>query len=256
MRPITLTRLNQADVDLVEMGKHYGEAIRRLTVDVSPGFPTSTPGSGSVGGGSGGHGSSMTERLADRRHPELHDLYGLRSVPPVLVNVLDAELSGLAILGLVERLPRPAHRPAADIAWSRLAVHRLIYAASSIRDEDLGRHTVANVCGLARDGRLLAERWGYTPAVPAKAKPQLDDDDLAHDPTGEQCRSCLRAGRRDVRYRGDLCQWCYRFWRSEGFYPPPSIVAARASGKAITEQMVAPHRKAHRDRNTKKRKKR
>lgn len=39
-------------------------AFRNLR-EVQPGFPSTTPGNGSVGGGSGGHGESIVERMLD-----------------------------------------------------------------------------------------------------------------------------------------------------------------------------------------------
>jgi hypothetical protein len=53
------------------------------------------------------------------------------------------------------------------------------------------------------------------------------------------CTSCLRIGKVEPRYRGDLCRWDYDLCRAYVLTQPPiELVKARHEGKRITQQTV------------------
>lgn len=55
------------------------------------------------------------------------------------------------------------------------------------------------------------------------------------------------------RYRGDLCQWCYRFQLAERTLPPRDLLRAKEEGRKITTAMVDASLEVHRPRPTSKR---
>lgn len=244
--PQTIRILNECDMLLARIGTRYGTTIRRLTTDITPGFPTRTPGSGEPGGGHGGHGESATERLAGRNTPELDDLRDALELPAVIAKRTNRLAAGMTIViaNIPHNSPRATLR---QLVWSRWLIRQLLE-----QNRDVSSRRLDNVHHAIVRLDNITNRWGYTPHKPERP---TNPRTLADDATGELCRSCLRVGAREPRYRGDLCQWCYRFELTERFLPPTDILETRASGKTITENMVAPHRQAHRDRNKKRRRK-
>lgn len=95
----------------------------------------------------------------------------------------------------------------------------------------------------------ICQRWGYTPGVPSvpKARAEL----LAVDLTERWCTSHLRAGDRRARFRGELCEWCYRHgpllvatWAA----PPLELVRLHIDNGKVHAHEVEPFLKAERDR--------
>lgn len=237
MKTSMISVLNEIDCSLSEIIPLYDEAVRRLFDDVLPLFPSKTAGNGDPAGGSPGGGDSMTERSASRVLPELIDLDTLRDLPTRATRQIHLLLDDV---GHSASLPSYRRDPIRRLAWCRWAIRQII-AARDLVDLTLdGELAAKSLTALVVDGRLAARRWGYTPAEPTV--PKAAQTELAHDPTDNWCRSCLRAGVRAERYRVELCRWCYEFQRLEQFIPPLSIVRARADKRRITEAMVAPHR--------------
>jgi hypothetical protein len=254
MKPHTCTVLNRIDAELSEIIEGYDRALHRLEVEVTPGFPTSTPGNGSPPGGSGGRGTSVAERLmvAGQALFEVEDLGALMALPARLVADVHQLLTATGHVG--RRLP-PEHLGELSVgkrlAWCRWAVRQVIAGRDELDLDGAGEAAVEQLRRTAGDGRAVVRSWGYVTRRPHTAKPGRAE--LAHDATESLCRSCLRAGSRSTRYRGELCQWCWRFHQTEGFLPPVEIVTARAAGQRITEAMVAPHRAVHRKRQKQRR---
>ncbi len=245
--PHTHRILTECETLLARIGTRYGTTVRRLTTEVTPGFPAHTPASGEPGGGSSGPGNSRTERLAGLPHPELDDLHDALWLPYTIATYAERTARGLPVV-LADIPPGSPRATLRKLVWSRWLIRQLIEQPEhQVSLRHLKRLHPA-ICDLDR----IVTRWGYTPHRPS---PVVDARLLADDPTGELCRSCLRVGRRETRHRGDLCRWCYDFERSEGFPVPPPIIEARGNYDPITENMVVPHRQAHRDRTKKRRRK-
>lgn len=58
------------------------------------------------------------------------------------------------------------------------------------------------------------------------------------DPT-QWCTHHLHAHISEIRYRGDLCRWCYDFKATHRVLPPLTLLGHRHLGKRITEAMIA-----------------
>lgn len=232
-------------------------AIRRLEVDVTPGFPDRTPGNGATGGGKGARvtapgdddtqgpdASTIVERLALRRDVVDGDLATLRTLPNVVSAAVDGVLMSAVVHARSSRSrPAATARPDRHVAWSLGMLERILARDHLVAGVRL--HAVQYCHGKTRELHDIAVRWGYVPGKPKETAPR---DLLAVDLTEEWCTSCLRCGVRWPRWRGELCQWCARFFYTEGFVPPIEIVEVRAAGDKVTEAMVAPHRQRHRDR--------
>lgn len=241
MNPQTAARLVECRTMLDTILARYSLAVRQLN-QALPGFPSTTPGAGNVGGGTAPTGS-IVERLADTDTP-------------------DRALTDLTIiLGLPEQVRWHATRSARGIPLStQIAAKIPSHPRYTLKHLHVARFLIDHMIAVDHEPpfvklQLLHETidslhrltttWGREPTVPARDRKQAAE--LPDDLTGLWCRSCLRVGSRSPRYRGDLDRWCYEFQSAEGFLPPASILEARRDGRKITDQMVAPHRKAHRD---------
>jgi hypothetical protein len=245
MTPQATRILTECDTMLADITRRYHIARRRLT-EVEPGYPAHTPGAGEPGRAKGYVAGSITERLATQHHPELDTAQRLDHGPTEIAK---------SIIPFADALNLPMHG-----GWiaTRQHVQRLTWCRWIIRqiinhpDYDPPTKPLTATHRTIADLHRIVITWGTKPTTPTH--PAADPTMLPEDFTGDLCRSCLRVGSRSVRYRGELCRWCYDFAGSEGFIPPPQIIEARASGKPITEPMVAPHRKAYRDKQKKQRK--
>ncbi len=257
--------VDRVPVELVEIQKMLHDVVQlagRATVRVlelrGQGWSGSTPGNGSPGGGKGA--SSRTIRV-----PAGDGVIDRVPVSSVEAAVLDGgvdeaargfvqlcELSvragqrgSLVVLDAFGQFPiEPSLDPVVPLRWS---VHSfrcarlLVEAEWSGRPAGGWRRWVDDVTSLWN----VTQRWAPDPTRPKTA---VDRSALAVDLTEMWCRSCLRVGERSPRHRGELCRWCYQFQAGEGFLVPVDIVEAHAAGRKVTEQMIAPHRQAHRDR--------
>jgi len=264
--------LNECGSLLTATMDRYPKAWERLTVEVTPGFPAKTPGSGDPGSGHGPRllerstdpqtdlrgdddpaEGTIAERLALTDHRELVDLDRLGAGPQRIAVYTAQLLNSIGITTEIPRIPVPSAPPmepvpatahcVAGLRWSRDFILRVVEHQSLVERCLVGR--ARNVHRPVVDLHRITVRWGYDPK---KGEAADDPALLATDLTEMWCRSCLRAGARYPRWRGDLCKWCYEFNLTEGFLPPPDIIEARAAGKRITEPMVLPHRQRHRDR--------
>lgn len=252
----------------------YSIAVDRLRTDAAPGFPARTPGSGMPGGGSGANvapadgadevpdnaplgKATQPERLAlAAHHDELDALARLNTAPDDLLHLVGAlgQRAGLTdrMRNLAQGRGRMMAVPLGKLDFAH-TILRSVLTASTTSD----CFTVASCNKPWRAiARLHADvtAWGYIPSTPKQGGSTVEL--LANDPTGMWCRCCLSVGKLEPRYRGDLCSWCYRFERANGFMPPTPIRIARAEGRRITEAMVDAARKAHRERADRKRRRR
>lgn len=221
---------------LAQAVQTVGAAERHLRFIARDGYPTTAPGNGSPGGGSGFTVGSTTERAAldpriDPPTQTLRRLEGHAYAAATLASDAIETLNGA----------RPLE-PAKTCTTRAIHAYRLvrIILMSDLDVDDYNWHHLHHRAEQMRD---LAYTWSRPPTVPTA--PPMEQHTYVTDLTGMWCESCMRAGRREPRYRGALCQWCYRFELTEGF-PVPSVIAAnRANGVKITEPMVAAYRDAN-----------
>lgn len=266
--------LNECGSLLTATIDRYPKAWERLTVEVTPGFPGKTPGSGDPGSGRGPMllerstdpdtdirkstdpaEGTIVERLAlsPSEQSVLDELEQLGAGPQRIAVYTTQLLRSIGIPSSTPKIPPPAGPPMEPLLATAHCVSGLRWCRDFIlavvdRPHHVERCLVGRVQNVHRpvvDLHRLTVRWGYDPK---KGESADDPTLLATDLTEMWCRSCLRAGSRYPRYVGDLCQWCWRFHQEQGFLPPPEIIDARARGQRITEQMVEPHRRRHRER--------
>lgn len=236
MNPRDTRILTECATLLNRITERYTTAVRRLTNEALPGFPARTPASGEPGGGRGFTAGSITERLALAYHPELADLELMLALPRFIA-ASACQLSDAPALPLT----------ATSSAW--LLITRLSIVAALTRDTVPSKPLATLHRHIDQLDRLTTI-YGYTPTKP---KPASNPHLLADDPTDTWCRSCLRIGNREPRYRGDLCQWCYRFERTEGFPVPAPIAEKRAHG-TVYDRDVEPFRRAWREQQKRRKK--
>ena len=79
----------------------------------------------------------------------------------------------------------------------------------------------------------LITTWAYPTGSPKEHHAKLAT--VGRD---EFCSSCLRIKQCVVRYRGDLCRWCYDFQAAEQRLPAVELLQAHHDGRKITTTMV------------------
>jgi hypothetical protein len=223
----------------------YHHAAHRLN-EVLPGYPSTTPGNGSPGAGRGGTNSTVAERVDLGSERGLVLLVELQAGPQRIV--VHSALLFMSVASY-SKLIDPSH-PILRLD----AAHGRVQQILRVRGL-LDRCTVGHTRNLHRpvtDLWNIVNRWGTDPPKPTPWR----TDSLADDPTEMWCTSCLRIGVKEPRWRSASCKWCYEFHLGEEFWPPPEILRARAAGKRVTEQMVAPHRQRYRDRQARRRRRR
>lgn len=215
----------------------YHHAAHRLE-DVLPGWPSTVPGAGTPGAGKGTTATTVAERVDLSREHGYHALNLLTESP---------QTCHTAACWLWEAIgygdcPLTFRNRTEALSDTRTIIRYVLAVPGAT--ERLTIPDVRYLYRLVSEFHAVVQRWGVDPPKPRPWR----TDTLADDPTEMWCTSCLRIGTKSPRHRGDRCRWCYEFELSEQFLPPADILRARASGKRITEQMVAPHRQRHRDR--------
>lgn len=239
---------------LDQSAQRVGRAVRNMKELAVSGLPTSTPGNGSPGGGKGG-GRSLT--IDTERVPVSSVEASALAGEPDEASKRLVELGERAHLAawsgsvIVENFT--FERPVFP-SLNSSALHFVVYSFRCAR-----LLVQLDVPERWRPPRgwsswkkpvervwQLTQSWGWVPAEPtASAQREL----LATDLTGQWCRSCLRVGAREPRHRNnERCSWCQNFFAVEGFDPPLELAQAHTDSERITEAMVIPYRKAHRER--------
>lgn len=199
-----------------DITQHIGQALRNTRTAMTDGYPTTSPGSGSPGGGSITALSRPPRgTLIEHTDPariawdDLHD-YTQR---------IATHASWTLITSTQQTTPDPAPNPLARTVHAyriaRILTHTdpttLNQADQWLTDTDHLHHTVT--------------RWAYTTHTPPRT-----NDLLATDLTEHWCRRHLTAGQRVVRYRGDLCRWCYTHHAEHGELPTSTMLEAHSNG--------------------------
>ncbi len=228
----TLEKLIQIDTLLSEVVPNFGKARERI-VDTLPGHSGRPAGSGEPSGGrSGGHGATIVERTFatwDRDVADLDQLDGLAEAVVARLASWFPSSAGPIDNGAVRRL-----------AWARWCIQQITRTGARFN----GRQLMA----LHRDAEQLHRKvmiW----AGPREAT-DVRSPSLAADMTNSLCRSCLRAGVRNLRsdrYTTDgLCRWCGDFRGEQGFLPTLVIIDAHQTGApgSTIAKMIRDERKA------------
>jgi hypothetical protein len=231
---------------LADSVQRVGLAQRYLSSIAKDGLPGTTPGHGSIGGGGAQQGwvvegefvpATTVEACAERPDLPTYQLGRLE----YLTARLAERASSYMLLVTLQRPTDPYPGPMQRTVHAYRCAHLIcegpwdVPTLPELRDWNRDAESLRNLC----------RTWAIRPDRPTT--PQPDKSQLATDLTEMWCTSCLRVGVRTPRHRRELCRWCEQFNASEGFVPPVELCNARANGHRITEAMVAPHRKAHRD---------
>jgi hypothetical protein len=263
------TMLGQVVVKKLD-GPGPATALRRALANLdelgASGFGSTTPGNGSPGGGKGGGGRTLEVRWGrtgvDRvpiTSVEAMALAGPDEVARARTSLEDgarllADCSATAVRDMLAGNP-PAPRPgtlgAMHYAWWCVSVLHMAAEQGRLRaDRPLSgwrplyqsTERVYHVC----------TRWGFTATTPA---PGPDRDLLPHDLTELNCRACLYVGRREKRFRGELCEWCYRFSLKEGFTPTRRLIEDFHANnrRGLTAQLLDAERAAFKARKKRER---
>lgn len=199
-----------------DITQHIGQALRNTRTAMTDGYPTTSPGSGSPGGGSITALSRPPRgTLLEHTDPariawdDLHD-YTQR---------IATHASWALITSTQQTTPDPAPNPLARTVHAyriaRILTHTdpttLNQADQWLTDTDHLHHTVT--------------RWAYTTHTPART-----NDLLATDLTEQWCRRHLTLGYREPRHRGDLCRWCYTHQAEQGQLPTDPMIEAHQAG--------------------------
>lgn len=179
------------------------QAVRNL-LELSPGFPASTPGNGSPGAGQGG-GTRTVEILSS------DESYTIDRVP--ITSVEAGILHG--------------HPITEDLAVVHLG-----------RIRQLARELYAPT----RELHDLVQRWAYRTAGEWSDAPErhAQPTESAANSQG-WCISCTRLHKCEP-VRSDasgLCRWCGDYRAANGDLPPLAILDAHHTGRRITTAMVA-----------------
>lgn len=259
-------RLIEYEAMLHESVHRVGRAVRNMRQEMG-GFASSTPGSGSPGGGKGGR---PTVSIPDPEDP----------VDPDGVDVPVTSVESQALFGRDDAAVDLArlHRRACEVADGAAAILVVDFGLDPGPDwpdrERVGADRMV-VLGYARVLRLhehrnqlvarrlhdhlerpvadvfhLCQSWGYDISRPVVTKDRADL--LAIDLTEMWCTSHLRVGDKRPRDRGELCQWCRKFEYAEGFVPPRELVRLHVEQRRVYDHQVVPFRQAHRDRQKRK----
>lgn len=250
-----LARLIEADTMLAYITTHYGTTLRRLN-EAQPGFSARTPGSGEPGAGKGFTADSSTERMVipqgdkarryeTRWSPEMSDLETALALPEFIAHTANQLATG-AQLTLID-VPDGPRLPLRQLVWTRWLLHQLIAQNHPAPSRPLGalhRHCV--------ELDAITRRWGGPLHTPKR-----QEDLIPNDPTERWCTSCLRIAKHSVRHRGDRCSWCYSFEQTPGNPTPPPIelLEKRHRGIRIYDRDIEPHRKAWRDKQKQRKRK-
>jgi len=218
-----------------------GRTLVNLHTARNDGHPNNTPLNGSPGGGSGGIAMIIdTERIP----ASSVELQALNTTPDIASGALtwltnEAARMATTASNVVETatgqrpIPPPAD-PYLHIIHSYRCALVLTHTNHLTTDRPLWRTWST----IARDIEHITTNWGYTPAPPRKPTRQDTPDGLAIDLTDTWCRSCLNAGHRSPRHRGDLCRWCYDFVTGQGFAPPADLIDQHHTGHRLTMRQV------------------
>jgi hypothetical protein len=229
--------LVKAGTILAGIVPRIGDARARI-IDVLPGHSGRPAGNGDPGGGSGASTSTVVERVALKRCQELVDLNRIDELVQRIVNAAEhMHGAGLA--------PTEGGSAARRLTWARWLIRRCSARQSVPRG--LVERLYDDVSELDR----LVDQWA-APHLGGKRTHQLAADD-----TGTWCRSHLRAGYREERYRDyttlGLCRWCGEFKGAQGVLPSLDILDAHESGSRFE---VARLIRDAADKKTRKRKRR
>lgn len=251
------------------------------------GYPSSTPGSGSPGGGKGG---TPTVRIHDESDPVVthhvefieHDDGTVERRPFSLTTTEAAvpvtSVERQVLFADVDRAAGDLRRVRVDVSLVAATVGDLCREAGTRLDygprggERLATSLVRAFGGLSELLRLWApfERHDLPAGriaelrkligrvydivnrwsyTPGRPKVTKEQAELlAVDLTEQWCTSHLRAGDKRPRDRGELCQWCRKFRDVEGFVPPLELVRLHVENGRVYDHQVKPFRQAHRDR--------
>lgn len=210
----------------------YHHAAHRLE-DVLPGWPSTVPGAGTPGAGKGMTASTVAERVDLSREHGYHALNLLTESPQACHTAACWLWGGLGY----GDCPLRFHNRTEALTEARIIIRYVLAVPDGIVVGD-ARAVHRSVSEL----HAVVQRWGTDPPKPRSVRREV----LAEDPTEMWCRNCLTSGIRNPRWRKEFCRFCYEFQCGEGFLPPASLVEAKNRGR-VTEAMVAPHRKRHRD---------
>lgn len=208
--------------------QHLGRALTNTIQSMHDGYPTRSPGSGNPGGGSltalsrppaGININAPITQLVTDPARQAHD----QTLTLVTENAHHASNAIEAITGHPP-IP-PASRPIPQAAHAHRIARLLAVTvdthpklASQLPDLDTWLHTTDQL-------HPLITRWAWTTHTPTPT-----DELLATDLTEHWCRRHLTAGQRIPRYRGDLCQWCYRHHAEHGELPTSTMLEAHQAG--------------------------
>lgn len=278
----TVRLLTNVESMLHHSVQRVGRAVRNLHQEIG-GYPSSTPGSGSPGGGKGG---GPTVHIEDPDDPvTTHHVDDERR--PFSITTIDAhvpitgpELAALGFAGQdealadLDRLQRAARLAAYDLgfaAWhaglapladlNLIAADRLVVLAYSyarlLQSVDVRRHWTDEVLAPIRWAEpevervhSLTQRWGYEPSAP-RPLPKDRRELLAIDLTERWCTSHLRIGVKRERGTGELCWWCHRHGPAmvaTWVAPPVELVELHVDNGKVYAHELEPFIKAERDR--------
>jgi hypothetical protein len=247
--------------------------VQRAEVNLSQAvreFPACTPGNGSPGGGKGASSAVIRFYDADDVEVDVVPVTGVEAMAFAGADSASVDLERLragardaatVLAGLMVDVfgVRPVMPPvsAPAVSWVRHA--RNSATLVKMRAEAGVFPSSRRVSEAHRVvGRLhrVCDAWSFVPA-----RPKVDRDKrqlLAVDLTEARCTSHLRIGVRVDRFRGELCEWCYRngpllvaSWTA----PPVELVQLKEdqNGKVYAHQ-IEPFLRAERDRVKQKRK--
>lgn len=246
------------------------------------GFPSTTPGNGSPGGGKGGGPTVRIHDAADPvtthhtefvEHPD-----GTVERRPFSITSTDAAVpvtsverqvlfappdnaaadlrqlhatvmafaDRVATVADLEGLPVDYHRRPGDRLTTMLV--RAFGAVTELLQLDPPTTHLVGCRSTVNRIYNIVHRWSYTPDRPAVHKDVAEL--LAVDLTEQWCTSHLRLGVKRQRYRGELCQWCVRTvglvptWQA----PPLELVRIHVEQGKVYKHQFEKFERAERDR--------
>ncbi len=202
----------------LDITHHLGRALHNTHQSMQDGYPTRSPGDGNPGGG------SITATSRPPRHALLTHPDPARTANDDIRTLAQESAETAAMKLLLGGHPgalQPTHNnPIAQAVYAHRAA-RLIHATTPPDQLPLFDHWLTTVNHLHRT--IL--RWAWTTHTPTPTNEQL-----ATDLTDMWCRRHLAHGLKKDRYRGDLCQWCYRHHAKHGEHPTEPMIEAHEAG--------------------------
>lgn len=203
--------------------QRLGQALHNTRQSMHDGLPTTSPGNGNPAGG------SIT---ATSRPPA-----GVNLDAPITTQLVTdpARLAHDQLLNLTQQSAhhasnaintitgRPAIEPNPRPIPLAAHAHRIARVLGTVPADQLPNLDpwLTTVDQLHR----LVTRWAWTTHTPARTT-----DLLATDLTDRWCRRHLTHGIKAPRYRGDLCQWCYRHHAEHAELPTDPMIDAHEAG--------------------------